>query len=196
MSLMNMEKEELRQKLLERRNAIAGPVYKKASATIVKKLQSLEEFRQSKTIHCYVSMNDRREVNTHRLIQRMLQGNKTVVVPVTQFADKSLKHVALTSFGHLKPNKWGVLEPEIGAQVSHEQVDLVVVPMVGADEQCNRIGYGAGFYDRFLSSIEVIKIGLIFENNVEEYIPTEPFDVRMDKIITDERIIECGKKRS
>ncbi|HKK44144.1 MAG TPA: 5-formyltetrahydrofolate cyclo-ligase, partial [Balneolaceae bacterium] len=81
-------------------------------------------------------------------------------------------------------------EPNGGEQVSPKELDLVVIPMVGGDEQRNRIGYGEGFYDRFLSLVSCPKIGLTFEQNIVERIPVEDFDITLDKIITEQRVID------
>lgn len=185
----NQQKEKLRSKLLEQRKSITAYDFFGASADIVEKLKGLEKFQQAHTIHCYVSMNKRREVETQELIIEMLSKEKRIVVPVTNFDSGTLNHVELNKFEDLETNKWGVLEPESGSQVKPEELDLVIVPMVGGDEQCNRIGYGEGFYDQFLEQVECPKIGLLFEQNVVDQIPTEDFDVPMDAIITEKRII-------
>lgn len=185
----HQQKEELRQTLLERRKSISEPNFYGASAKVIEQLKEQREYQNAKTIHCYISINKRREVETRALIKEMLFKGKKVVVPITDFENGILTHIELRSFDDLEANKWGVLEPNGGEQVSPEELDLVIVPMVGADEQCNRIGYGEGFYDRFLKDVSGSKIGLTFERNVIEQIPVEDFDIPLDKIITEERII-------
>jgi 5-formyltetrahydrofolate cyclo-ligase len=134
-------------------------------------------------------MNNRREVETRELIKEMLFKGKRVVVPITDFKKDTLTHVQLTSYQELEKNKWGVLEPNGGKEVSPEELDLVIVPMVAADETCNRMGYGEGFYDRFLKEVTSPTIGLIFDQNIVESIPTENFDVPLDKIISEHRVL-------
>jgi len=134
-------------------------------------------------------MNERREVETQELIIEMLSKGKCVVVPVTDFETGSLDHIKLDKFEDLEANKWGVLEPKAGSSVEPQKLDLVVVPMVGGDEQCNRIGYGEGFYDRFLQDVSCPKIGLLFEKNIVPEIPVEEFDIPLDAIITEQRVI-------
>jgi 5-formyltetrahydrofolate cyclo-ligase len=185
----NQQKEELRNKLLEQRAALSTPEYFGASADIIEKLKEQDQFREAQTIHCYVSMNSRREVETQELIIEMLSKNKRMVVPITNFDSGTLTHIELDKFEDLETNKWGVLEPREGERVPVHEIDIVIVPMVGGDEQCNRIGYGKGFYDRFLTDVDCPKIGLIFEQNIVPQIPTEEFDIALDSIITEERII-------
>ena len=189
MSDLHQQKEEMRNRMLEQRTSISQADFYGASAEIIGRLKEQQEYQSAGTIHCYVSMNQRREVETQELIREMLRKSIPVVVPVTNFADGTLNHFRLQSFDDLRENKWGVLEPEQGQEVSPDELDLVIVPMVAADESCNRMGYGQGFYDRFLSQVNGPKIGLIYERNVVEELPTEEFDVPMDKIITNTRVI-------
>lgn len=120
----------------------------------------------------------------------MIQEGKKVVVPKMNFQAKSMKHIHLTSFDRLEKNEWGILEPRSGPETLLKDIELVVVPMVGADEEKNRIGYGGGFYDRFLSKLEATFIGLTFECCIRaEGIPVDEHDVPLDKIITEKRLI-------
>lgn len=189
---MHQRKEELRQQLLEQREAISAAEFYGSSADIIGQLKKQDEFQGARVIHSYVSMNQRREVETQELIREMLSRGRQVIVPITNFDDNTLKHVQLNSFDDLEANKWGVLEPGNGIEVSPGQFELVIVPMVAADEQCNRMGYGKGFYDRFLQEIDCPTVGLIYEKNVVPELPTEEFDVPLDKIITEKRIIRRG----
>lgn len=182
-------KNELRSKMLQRRESISSDQFYSASNVIINRLIRQPEYADAQTIHCYVSMNDRREVNTHKLIKQMLRQEKKMVVPITNFNDGTLTHIELSSFGDLVPNKWGVLEPDSGKEVSISELELIIVPMVAADEQGNRIGYGKGFYDRFLDKADCPTIGLIFEQNVIAKVPTEDFDIPLDVIVTEERVI-------
>jgi 5-formyltetrahydrofolate cyclo-ligase len=186
---IKQEKEKLRARLRARRKSISESDFLRQSASITDVLQKQEKYRQGEVIHCYVSMNDRREVNTQPLIKEMLKANKEVVVPVTEFEGQSLQHVGLKTFSDLELNKWGVLEPQDGEERPLSNIDLVIVPMVGGDEQAQRIGYGGGFYDRFLSEVSCPTIGLCFEQNIIPSLPTEDFDIALDKIITEKRII-------
>lgn len=177
------QKQQLREVLLKRRNGISEEAYLHKSEKICEHLQNIAVFKQANVVHCYVSMNERNEVNTHPLIKQMLAGDKQVVVPVTKMEEGTLHHTRLNRFNELKPNKWGVLEPQGGFEVSPEVLDLVIVPMAGADAHKNRIGYGGGFYDRFLAHTNCPKVGLLFEKCLVESLPTESFDIPLDKLI-------------
>ncbi|MDZ7680648.1 MAG: 5-formyltetrahydrofolate cyclo-ligase [Fodinibius sp.] len=190
MSDTNQPKEQVRKRLLEQRTGISQAEFYGASADIIERLKQQPEYQSAHIIHCYVSMNERREVETQELIREMLRKSKQVVTPVTNIEDRTLTHFLLQSFDDLQENKWGVLEQEDGTKVDPGQLDLVIVPMVAADERCHRMGYGKGFYDRFLSQVDCFKIGLTYEQNVVEELPVDDYDVPMDKIITEERTIQ------
>lgn len=183
------EKEQIRQQLLERRRKMPRRVFLRKSAAICEQLQTLPQYAGSRMIHCYISLNERREVNTRPLIKSMLDSGKRVVVPVTQMKTGTLRHVEISSFDDLEENRWGVLEPHRGRDIAVGKLDLVIVPMVGGDLEKNRIGYGKGFYDRFLQHAECDTIGLLFECCLLEAIPTEPFDVPLSQCITEDRIL-------
>ncbi len=184
------EKDTIRRKLLERRQALSQAEYDEKSHAIVKRLREQPAFDKSETIHCYVSINERKEVNTHFLIQALLDSKKKVVVPVTNFDDNTLSHYYLERFSDLKKNRWNVPEPTSGRIAGPAEPDLVIVPMVGGDLDKNRLGYGKGFYDRFLKKAKGIKIGLLFERCLVDRLPSESFDVPMDKLVTEGKVID------
>lgn len=183
-------KEVIREKLQKKRREISVNDFRKWSGAIISTLKKQSEYKFAKVIHAYVSMNDRREVNTHSLIREILHEPKQLlVVPATQFDSGTLRHFYLESFNELKRNKWGVLEPQDGEECPIEKIELVIVPMVGGDERGYRIGYGGGFYDQFLSKVSCPTIGLCFEQNMVDKLPIQFFDIGLDKIITEKRII-------
>ena len=186
---ISRKKEKLRKRLLEIRQNLDDRKYLEASRQIRDRLNSHSMFQQARTVHCYVSMKEKGEVDTRPLIRKILQDDKRLVVPVTDFESTKLIHHELNSVEELRTNKWGVPEPRVEQPVDPSQLDLVIVPMVGGDEQRNRIGYGKGFYDRFLSKTDCPTIGLCFEDCIVEEIPVESFDVSLTAIITEKRVI-------
>lgn len=134
-------------------------------------------------------MNDRGEPDTRPLLKEMLSAGKNVVVPVMQPSSGTLRHLRLEAMEDLSPNSWGVPQPREGVEVPPKVFDLVIVPMVGGDRHCNRMGYGKGYYDRFLSGVECPAVGLLFEECLVDELPVDSFDVRLDMIVTDRRVI-------
>lgn len=187
---MGIDKDPIRKELLGRREALAENEFLEKSSRIIRSLTELEDFKQAGTVHCYVSMNSRREVNTIPLIKELAKSEKQLVVPVTDFETGRLDSVYLDDFNKLKKNKWGVFEPSGEVkQADPSDIDLVVVPMVGGDLRGNRIGYGKGFYDRFLSGMDCPKVGLLFECCLVKVIVPESFDIPMDLLITENAVI-------
>ncbi|GEM_PF-121646 len=184
------KKKKKREEFLQRRNDLSDGEYRKASAAIARTVFDQPEYREARVIHCYVSMNDRKEVETHALIKRMIQEGKKAVVPRVDFENRSMEHLHLTSFDRLEKNDWGILEPRSGARVYPKDLELVIVPMAGGDTKLNRIGYGGGFYDRFLSDLDIPRLGLAFDCCIEDQpLPTNEHDVPLTKIITEKRVL-------
>ncbi len=180
----------MRERFLNRRNELNPSTYRKFSAIIARTLLDQDEYQSSRVIHCYISMNERHEVETHALIKRMMQEGKKVVVPKVHFEERTMQHIHLTSFDRLEKNKWDIWEPSSGPGVYPKDLDMVIVPMAGGDTQLNRIGYGGGFYDRFLEDLDLPRVGLTFECCVKEKpVPAGAHDVPLTKIITEERVI-------
>ncbi|MEX0609080.1 MAG: 5-formyltetrahydrofolate cyclo-ligase [Balneolaceae bacterium] len=182
-------KRELRKKVLSERQQISEDIWREKSEKICTLFLESEQYQQADFIHCYVSMNNRNEVNTWNLIREMLAGNKKVAVPVTNFSETSLIHSTINSTEELSPNKWGIYEPEEIETVDIQKLDAVIIPMAAADRKGNRLGYGKGFYDRFLSQTEALKIGFVFSEFIFEEIPAADFDKKMDVLISEKGVI-------
>lgn len=190
MSSLQKQKNDLRERVLPQRKEIPEDEWLKKSKAILSSLTDTDFFEEANVVHTYVSMNERREVNTDELIQELFESEKKVVVPITNFSEHSLNHVELRSFGELITNKWGVRDPEVKEnEVQAEELDLIIIPMAAADRKGNRLGYGQGFYDRFLKQTEGFKVGLIFSDFLFDEIPAEDFDIKLDVIITEDELI-------
>lgn len=171
------------------RGSLMDTQWKELSNKISAQLLKTEEFRSASTIHTYVSMESNREVFTFDLIEKALELGKKVLVPRMQSNGK-LSHHLISSLDALEKNKWGVLEPSSEKPTDLPDDSLIIVPMVAADFTRNRLGYGKGYYDRFLESLNATKVGLCFNMNLSWIpLPVESFDVKMDKVITDQFIL-------
>lgn len=187
-----MDKGELRKRILSIRNGLKPEEADHKSKIIMDKLISLDEYKNSKVVFVYMSFKN--EVKTYDLIERMLSEHKRVVIPYTDTRNteiipseiKSLKDdLVLNSFGYYEP----VLEKV--KQVNTEKLDLIIAPGVVFDESLNRVGFGKGYYDRILSKKrkDAKAIAVAYEFQVVDEVPTEPHDIKMDMIITEERTI-------
>ena len=183
-------KDFIRKFILAKRNALAKKQINEKSAKISKKLFSLPEFKRAKTIFTYVSFGS--EAGTREIIGKSIALGKIVAVPIADFKKKKLEIVQFTSFSSLKKSKFGIPEPDSkkAKWIPASQIDLVVVPGVAFDLKRNRIGYGKGFYDAFLSKHRKLRnIGLAFDLQVLGKIPAGKKDKKVMKIITEKRIV-------
>jgi len=184
-------KEKLRKQIKEKRERQSKEENRKKSKEIKERLFNLKEYRIARTVLFYVSYDG--EVFTHDIIKEALD-DKRVVVPISNKEDCSLSLSELKNWGDLEISSYGILEPKKDCirEASVDEIDLIVVPGVGFDEQGCRIGHGNGYYDGLLrNSTNAIHIGLAFENQIVKEVPIESHDIPVDKIVTEERIIEC-----
>lgn len=167
------------------------------SRLICDKLAALPEYSAAHTVLFYVDFGD--EVRTRRQVQAALAEGKDVVVPCCQ--GDALVLFRLKSFEELAPGTWGILEPKAellagaGRRANVEEVDLVVVPGVAFDRDGGRLGYGKGYYDKLLSGAApgTRLVASAFECQVFPEIPMLPYDVRMDKVVTEAAVYECQR---
>ncbi len=196
--LLEDKKDRIRQTLLARRRALSEDQIQRRSRLIIDKLRRFPLYRRAKVIHCYVSVPKLGEVETHNLIKWALEEGKHVVVPVTDFKRKLIRHSQIKSFEDLEEKPSGLKEPrqEYLRPIDLKLIDLVILPGVAFDLQGNRIGMGGGFYDRFLSDLSAFSwplptVALAYQFQIVDRIETGPQDVRVEWIITEERIYKA-----
>lgn len=192
-------KKRLREKLLKRRDAIPPELKSSKESAIKDRLFSQDIFKEARSILLYVSF--RSEVDTRKYLHDIIQLGKKLVLPLVDTRHKVLKLYGIKSPDELKPGYMGILEPGIlrYRRCSLRDIDLVIIPGTGFDPNGNRLGYGGGYYDKLLSMEarelaeidHITTVALAFEEQIGEEIPSEPHDIKVDMIITDERIIEC-----
>ena len=183
-------KSTLRERMkLEREKLSKGEV-RERSTLIVEQLLSLPEFFRSDVIHTYIS-SKKNEVDTHELIRVLLKRKKRVVVPIADKTTKSMKHSELFSLSELVGGAYGILEPKMYRPVPAADLEVIVVPALAVDKKGNRLGFGAGFYDRFLHDIQLPTIVLAYDFQVIDDVPRENTDIPVSFIITEQEIIRC-----
>lgn len=186
-----VDKKQLRSYLIEKRRRTSTNIMLKNSKKISDNLLSHSEFNEAIHVLFYVSTKE--EVLTHSMIKKTLSLPKMVYVPLSRTKTHTLLISELNQFSDLIPGTYGILEPrkEKIKPVPLERLDLSIVPGVGFDEKGHRIGQGGGYYDWLLSHTNATSIGLSFEFQIQDTIPTEPHDQRVDFIITEKRVISC-----
>lgn len=184
------EKRLLREGMRKLREKLSDREVKEKSSTIAKRLLQLEEYEQAKTVMFYMGAN--KEVKTEEAVKASLEAGKNVAVPVSDLENGKIIPVKLTSLSSLKPGAYGILEPAGGKEIDEKEIELAVVPGLAFDAEGNRIGYGLGFYDRFLRNISAKKIALAYEMQIVDRVLATENDVPMDLILTEERVIRRG----
>ncbi len=185
--LMREIKNNIRQILRQRKETLIPEERLEKSRRICSHTMKL--IRDGETVMVYTSKE--KEVNTAPLIETLFRSGNPVIVPIIVKEDISLRLSYLRDFSVLVPSTFGVPEP-IGNEIpaNGDDVDTIILPMLGFDREGRRIGYGAGYYDRFLAkNKELRKIGIAFACQEYETIPADENDIPMDYIITEEGII-------
>lgn len=154
-------------------------------------------YKNAKNIMTFVSFSD--EVDTHELIKIGIRDNKNILVPITIKETKELKLSLVTDFNELELGYYNILTPKekFIRYTDPKLVDLIIVPGVVFDREGYRIGYGGGYYDRFLSKIEksIPRIAIAFDLQIIDKVPREYYDIPVDYIITEKEIIECNNSK-
>jgi len=182
-------KDQLRKQILAARRALTPDERSAKSREIEQKLFGLPEFHKATRVMFYASFQS--EVETHSMIRRTLEEGKLVVLP--RVKGKELELLEITNFDRdVSPGAWGIPEPGQGEPAVVQSLGLIVVPGAVFDERGNRVGYGAGFYDKLLAQYRGLTVALAFELQVVPQVPFDAHDVPMKKIVTETRIIEAN----
>jgi 5-formyltetrahydrofolate cyclo-ligase len=186
-------KKQARLEALARRNALNDTLIAEKSALITQRLLRLDLFKKARCVFMFVSVHS--EVHTHAILRSALEQQKTVCVPFVDMKKKEMIACVITDPEcDLHPGTFGIPEPDrsICPPVSACDIDLVIVPGLGFTVQGHRIGYGGGFYDRFLSTCSGTACALAFEEQIVASLPFDPaYDIAVSRIITDQREIVC-----
>lgn len=183
-------KKALRQEALEKRFRLPAAERKAKSREIEKKLFTLPDFQAARTIMFYASF--RSEVETHDMVRRALAEGKRVVLPKIKGKDLALFEIRDFD-SDVQPGQWDIPEPSGGKPFAPEEIGLIVVPGAAFDERGNRLGYGAGFYDKLLKEYKGATAALAFELQIVPSVPADQHDVPVKKIVTEKRIITAQR---
>ena len=193
MNTVATEKQRLREERLAARETLSEQERCVLDDCITQKLLATSEYSEAATVLTYVSVSS--EVSTRMFIECALRDGKTVAVPRC-LPGHCLEFVAITSLDQLVPAPFNLLEPskDISALTeSHMNNAICIVPALLVDTKGYRLGYGAGFYDRFLSTYSGKKICLAYQQNLSKTtLPHTEFDVAVDMVITESDVLACA----
>lgn len=188
-----LEKQRLREERLAAREALSEQERSVLDDRITQKLLAISEYVEATTVLTYVSVSS--EVSTRMFIECALRDGKTVAVPRC-LPGHCLEFVAITSLEQLVAAPFNLLEPakDLPALTESQMNNAIcIVPALLVDTKGYRLGYGAGFYDRFLSTYSGKKICLAYQQNLSKtMLPHTEFDVPVDMIITESAVLTCA----
>ncbi|ATW25565.1 5-formyltetrahydrofolate cyclo-ligase [Candidatus Formimonas warabiya] len=183
-------KKEIRRKILQARLALSNEEVEKKSKIVCEKILGLPDIAKARTVMAYLPF--RKEVSMVSLFGAFWAEGKRVIIPVCDACRTALIPSELKSIEEdLQPGTWGILEPkpEKLRPVGPGGIDFVIVPGVAFDLSCNRLGYGVGYYDRFLPQLKenTPKIAVAFELQMVEALIPDQYDIPMDAVFTEEK---------
>src|SRR5690606_20751254 len=183
-----MRKPELRNFYKSKRNQLSATEIHECSLGILQSLKQLPIWEHS-VFHVFVPIVQNNEINTFPIIEYLFEKNKTVIVPKVE--GKNMINSQISTKTEWTTGKFGVSEPFNFIEVNKDSIEVVLLPMLICDKSGNRIGYGGGYYDRFLSEFEnsPLKIGLNFFSPIDFEFELSPFDVPLDYCVTPEEIV-------
>lgn len=187
-------KEQIRKEIILKRDLLNPGEVNDKSQKVFEYLVEMKIFKESSNIFTYLSFKN--EVKTDKIINHSLKCSKNVYIPLCNTAIKELVVCKMDSWRDLEPSKFGILEPKIeNIKIGNrEDIDLTIVPGVVFDRKGNRIGYGAGYYDKFFSSLknDICKIGICYSFQIIDTIVPSSYDVPVDYLVTEKEIIKCS----
>lgn len=179
-----MLKAEIRKKALKNRLAISDKEYETLSEGLHNQFTS-RDFSNIKTLHIFLPIIEKKEPNTFSLIKWITEHHPQIkiIVPKADFETALMTNHEYLGVHDLQKNLYNILEPQKGTIYSGE-IDLVIIPLLAFDKNGYRVGYGKGFYDRFLENINAQKIGLSLLPAIDKIDDVNEHDIRLDFCIT------------
>ena len=209
------EKEKIRKEIKEKLKATSEDYRKEASAKIALNALNIPEMKEQKrtgflglkktekTVLAYCSVGN--EPSTLALIDSLLKSGRRVCLPLCTDLDEeghrtgafdAMEARVITSFDDLTAGAYGIPEPKADTElVPPEEIDIIILPCVGCDRQCRRIGHGAGYYDKYLTTVrkDCFTMALCYEEALADELPAEEHDVPVDAVVTEKTVYRWRK---
>jgi len=190
-----VEKQKLRKQVIQQLHQLTPSDHERKSASIVEKVLASDEFKYAETIG--ITLSRFPEVDTHHLIEIAWQAGKRIAIPRCIASTREMDFRLIDSFDQTEVVYMDLKEPkiELTESVKPEEIDLQIVPGVVYSETGYRIGFGGGYYDRYLINFPFETISLAFDCQIRDNIDIEAHDIPVSYIYTEEHIIDCQKAR-
>ncbi len=175
-----MDKKALRQQIREKKRAMTAEQIEAASQRLGKKFAATEQYRSAKTIYGYLPYNQ--EVRTVPMLQQAMADGKRVAVP--KVYGETMRFIYMDDLTQVETGYAGIPEPIANGPVAEDKTALVLMPGMAFDKEGHRIGYGGGFYDKFLAAEpDHPTVALCYDFQMVEHLETEEFDVPVDCVL-------------
>ncbi|GAA4246416.1 5-formyltetrahydrofolate cyclo-ligase [Winogradskyella damuponensis] len=186
-----MKKPLLRKKYKELRQQLSNTEIDNFSLAIANQLLTLDIWNKS-FYHIFLTIAEQKEIDTDFILNILAGKDKHIVISKSNFEDYSMSHVLLTDSTTIKKNSYNIPEPVDGIEIQSSQLEVVFIPLLAFDKLGHRIGYGKGFYDRFLADCkpETLKIGLSFFEAEVETIEASEDDIKLDYCVTPNQVFQ------
>ena len=171
-----------------KRRALTTDEVKLSSEKIRNSLFTLDCVKNAKTVCTFLSAF--KEPDTIGIVRQMWEKKCRVIVPISDTETNTLSLSCIDSMDDLERGSYGILEPSVVKTADEKDIDVILVPGLAFDRHGGRMGFGKGYYDRLLETSSAVKIGLCYDFQLFDTIPTESHDVPMDFIITEKEICE------
>ena len=184
-----MKKSEIRSKYKALRKQLSKNEIEEMSLSIANKLITLPCWEKN-YFHIYLPITEHNEVNTEFILHLLSGKDKEIIISKTDFNTRNMTHFLLTDNTKIKKNEYNIPEPVDGIEVPSKKIEVVFIPLLAFDKSGHRVGYGKGFYDKFLAecTTETIKIGLSFFEPEELITDIFKGDVKLDYCVTPDRV--------
>lgn len=187
-----MNKTELRKKYLQKRSLLSKQEYSDLNQDLVRNFFQSIDLSQVYNLHLFLPIADKHEVNTFPIREKIDNDYPQIqlITSISNFTTHHLLSCQLHRGAYLKPNCWGIPEPETVIPFPDHKIDMVLVPLLAFDLKGNRVGYGKGFYDRFFTKCkpEVVKVGLSLFEAEEQIDDVFGGDVRLDFCVSPQKV--------
>ena len=181
-----MNKDTLREVMRAKRRSLSSDFINTASDKIKDTILELECIKNARLVMVYLSAF--KEPDTFALISALLDAEKEICVPVTNVDTFTITPSRLISLDNLIKGAYGIYEPKEKISVPVSQIDVAFIPGIAFTSSGDRLGFGKGYYDRFLEDFKDVKIGIGYDFQITDKIPTGEHDIKMDMIVTEKRI--------
>ena len=184
---VSIQKSALRKHLLEKRDETSAELRDITSEKIHENLRKISSYTNSQNIACYFPIGS--EIDTHDIMLNILKQGKNLLLP--RIVDDNIQFYIVSNLEKLERGSFEIMEPKDSCE-KEKKNDCVLIPTLGVSKLGVRLGYGYGYYDRFLSSTNAVKISLTYSKQIVKSIPSDSHDIKIDWIVTEDENIKIS----